>query len=66
MAVSDFYDTFFIDTKHEFRFVGSANKADSDKLQSLIDQAVEILNKKNNGKYIVQNDIHVDLTPEDS
>lgn len=66
MAVSDFYDTFFIDTKHEFRFVGSVDKADSDKLQSLVDKAVEILYKKNSGKYIIQNDIHVDLTPEES
>ena len=65
MAVSDFYDTFFIDTKHEFRFVGSADIADEVKLKSLVDCALEILYAKNNGKYIIQNDIRINLTSED-
>ena len=61
MAVSDFYDTFFIDNKHEFRFAGSTDKADSDKLQALADRAMDILYRKNNGKYAIQNDIRVNL-----
>ena len=65
MAVSDFYDTFFIDTKHEFRFVGSSDSADEAKLKSLVDRALEILYAKNNGKYIIQNDIRINLTSED-
>lgn len=65
MAVSDFYDTFFIDTKQEFRFVGSADSADEAKLKSLVDRALEILYAKNNGKYIIQNDIRINLTSED-
>lgn len=65
MALSDFYDTFFIDNKHEFRFVGSTDKADEEKLKSLADHALEILYAKNNGKYVIQNDIRIDLRSED-
>lgn len=65
MALSDYYDTFFIDNKHEFRFVGSADIADEAKLKSLVDRALEILYAKNNGKYPIQNDIRINLTGED-
>jgi len=61
MAVSDLYDTFFIDNKHEFRYVGCPDDETRKKLLSLISTAVEIITKKNNGKYIIQNDIHCDF-----
>ncbi|MBR3621704.1 MAG: hypothetical protein IKN56_09375 [Clostridia bacterium] len=61
MAVSDLYDTFFIDTKHEFRYVGCPNEKTRQALKSLIDNAVDILNKKVNGKYPIQNDMNNDF-----
>ena len=61
MAVSDLYDTFFIDNKHEFRYVGCPDDETRKNLLSLISIAVEIITKKNNGKYIIQNDIHCDF-----
>jgi len=57
MAVSDLYDTFFIDNEKEFSFVGCPNKETEQKLKDLFDTALDILMKKNNGKYQVQNDI---------
>ena len=64
MAVSDLYDAFFIETEKEFRYVGCSDKATIDKLNSLIDRAMEILYRKNDGKYMIQNDIHFDATPD--
>lgn len=57
MAVSDLYDTFFIDTDKEFSYKGCPDIATREKLQTLVSKAVDILMKKNNGKYIIQNDI---------
>ena len=57
MAVSDLYDSFFIDTDKEFRYVGCPNEEPRNRLKALIQQAVNILNTKINGKYVVQNDI---------
>ena len=64
MALSDYYDTFFIDNKHEFRFVGSTDIADDTKLKSLVDHALAMLYAKNNGKYLIQNDIRINLDSE--
>ena len=61
MAISDLYDTFFIYNKNEFRYVGCPDDETRKKLLSLISTAVEIIKKKNNGKYIIQNDIHSDF-----
>lgn len=61
MAVSDLYDTFFIDNKHEFRYVGCPDDATREKLLSLISNAVEIITNKNHGKYVIQNDINCDF-----
>ena len=61
MAISDLYDTFFIDNKNEFRYVGCPDDETRKKLLSLISTAVEIIKKKTNGKYIIQNDIHSDF-----
>ena len=57
MAVSDLYDTFFVDNGKEFLFIGCPDEKTYRKLEDLITRAVDILLKKNNGKYIIQNDI---------
>lgn len=59
MAISDLYDTFFVDTNSNFEYIGCPNKETGEKLQALVNTAVEILNKKNNGKYVIQNDINI-------
>ncbi len=64
MAICDLYDTFFVDTKKEFRYLGCPNEETKVKLQSLIDTAVEILIKKNNEKYEIVNDIKIPETSE--
>ena len=57
MAVSDLYDTFFIDSKTEFRYVGCPDKETRLRLRALIDNAIQILEQKNQGRYIIRNDI---------
>ena len=57
MAVSDLYDSFFIDTDKEFRYVGCPDEKTRNRLKALIQQAVDILYAKTNGKYTIQNDI---------
>ena len=61
MAVSDLYDTFFINNKQEFRYVGCPDNETRQKLISLITAAVDIITQKNQGKYIIQNDICFDF-----
>lgn len=60
MAVSDVYDTFFIDNEKEFAFVGCPDKETEQKLKDLFAIALNLLVKKNNGKYQIQNDINFD------
>lgn len=60
MAVSDLYDTFFIDNEKEFAYVGCPNEESAQKLRELFSSAMEILEKKNNGTYIIQNDVSLD------
>ena len=60
MAVSDLYDSFFLDTPKEFTYIGCPNAEAAQKLMQLIDKAINILIQKNNGKYIIQNDINLD------
>ena len=57
MAVSDLYDTFFIDNKTEFRYVGCPDEETRLRLRTLIDKSIHILEKKNQGRYIIRNDI---------
>ena len=57
MAVSDLYDTFFIDSKTEFRYVGCPDEETRLHLRALIDNAIQILEQKNQGRYIIKNDI---------
>ena len=61
MAVSDLYDTFFIDNAKEFRYIGCPDDNTRQQLITLIARAVDILMKKNNGKFIIQNDITADF-----
>lgn len=60
MAVSDLYDTFFVDNEKEFAYVGCPNEASAQKLRELFSNAMEILEKKNNGTYIIENDVSLD------
>ena len=61
MAVSDLYDSFFIDNDQEFRFVGCPNDETRNKLISLIEHAVDILQAKTSGKFIIQNEIDINF-----
>lgn len=59
MAVSDLYDTFFIDNKTEFVYIGCPDEATANQLRELFSDALSILIKKNAGKYIIQNDVNL-------
>ncbi len=61
MAVSDLYDSFFIENKNEFRYVGCPNKEARLRLHNLINNAIHILEQKNQGHYIIKNDIKYDF-----
>lgn len=61
MAVSDLYDSLFIDNDKEFLYVGCPDEQTREALKLLIDRAVEILTVKNNGKYVIQNDININI-----
>lgn len=61
MAVSDLYDTFFIDDDKEFRYVGCPDEQTREHLKSLIRHAVDILTVKASGNYIIQNDIDLNF-----
>ena len=60
MAVSDLYDTFFIDNEKEFSFVGWPNKETEQKLRDLLAIALNLLTKKNDGKYPIKDDVSFD------
>ena len=61
MAVSNLYDSFYIDNEKEFRYVGCPDEKTRETLKELISEAVDILMAKNNGKYQIQNDIKYDF-----
>lgn len=60
MAVSDLYDTFFIDTKYEFAYIGCPDEETRLKLIDLFNHAMDLLIKKNNGKYPIKVDVSFD------
>lgn len=60
MAVSDLYDTFFIDNEKEFKYIGCPDDATAKELKLLFQKALKILVVKNNGKYIIQNDVDLE------
>ena len=57
MAVSDLYDTFFIDNKTDFLYIGCPDDETRQELMRRIDYAVHLLYEKNAGKYTIVNDI---------
>ena len=59
MTVSDLYDSFFVNTAKEFSYRGCPDEDTARRLRELFDKAVNLLNKKNNGKYIIQNDVNL-------
>lgn len=59
MAISDLYDTFFIDNIHEFRYIGCKDKETLQRLKEAVAYAVKLLTEKNNGKYEIVNDIQL-------
>lgn len=61
MAVSDLYDTFFVDDEKQFRYVGCPDEETKTKLISLINTALSILEDKTNNKYSIVNDIKLDF-----
>lgn len=60
MDVSNLYDSFFVDNSKEFSYVGCPNEETANKLKMLFNRAVNLLVKKNNGKYVIQNDVNLD------
>ena len=60
MAVSDLYDTFYIDSEKEFIYIGCPDEQTAENLRNLFSHAMNILEKKNNGTYIIQNDVSFD------
>ena len=60
MAVSDIYDTFFIDNEKEFAFIGGDDSMRTQLIEA-INKAVNLLTVKNNGKYEIVNDIKFDF-----
>lgn len=65
MKVSDLYDTFFIDNENEFTYVGCPDKATGEKLKNLFSKAMGILEMRNKGKYVIQNDVDLDHMLQD-
>ena len=56
MAVSDLYDSLFINTKHKFRYVGFPDPETEQKLAGLIRHAMNLLMERNAGRYVIVND----------
>ena len=52
--------TLFIDNEKEFAFIGCPNKETEQQLKALFAVALDLLVKKNNGKYLIQNDVTFD------
>lgn len=61
MAVSDIYDTFFLDDGKEFSYVGCPDENTRNKLKEQIAFAMDLLYHKNAGKYIIQNDVSLEF-----
>ena len=61
IAVSDLYDSFFVDNKTEFRYTSCPNEETKLRLYALIENALQILEQKNQGRYIIQTDIDYDF-----
>lgn len=64
MAVSDIYDTFFLDDGKEFFYVGYPNEITGNKPREQFAAAMDLLYQINAGKYIIQNDVTLDFKPQ--
>lgn len=51
---------FFVDTKKEFTYVGCSDAETKDRLRKAFADAMDYLEKKNSGKYLIQNDVDID------
>lgn len=60
MVVSNLYDTFFINTKYKFSYIGCPDEETRLKLIELFNHAMDLLIKKNNGKYPIKVDVSFD------
>ncbi len=57
MAVSDIYDTFFIDNEKEFEYIGPKDSHHLKELELAIEKAIQLLTQLNDGKYMIINDM---------
>jgi hypothetical protein len=55
------YNSFFICEGEEVKYIGCPDNNTRQVLIALIDNIVSILNNKNNGKYIIRNDMGFDF-----
>jgi len=61
MAISDLYDSFFVDTKRRFLYKGCINHKTITRLQALITKAEKMLICKNKNKYEIVNKMKLNI-----
>ena len=61
MAISDLYDSFFVDTKRRFFYKGCSNYKTITRLQALITKAEKMLICKNKNKYEIVNKMKLNI-----
>lgn len=59
--IQDRYDALFIDTPKEFAYVGFKNEEDKSKFIVDLQETIDELICKCNGRYLIQNDIKFDF-----
>ena len=59
MDISDMYDLQFIDNAVDFEYIGFKDDSLRESFISKIQKAVEMIKKKNNNKYVIQNNIDI-------
>lgn len=61
MAISALYDSFFVDTKRRFLYIGCSNHKTITRLQALITKAEKMLICKNKNKYEIVNKMKLNI-----
>ena len=61
MVISDFYDSFFVDTKRRFFYKGCSNYKTITRLQALITKAEKMLICKNKNRYEIANEMKLNI-----
>ncbi len=56
--IQTIYDSLFLDTRTEFKYIGFNSCVERDAFISLLSNTIPLIYQKNNGKYFIQNDIH--------